>query len=218
MNDVAILVPVLKRPHRVKPLLDSIGAVTTVPHRVLFHTDPDDWDEIAAISAAGGVHTGLPGGARGNYAQKINDGVRVTDEPLVFLGADDLHFHPGWFEAAAAMLSDTVGVVGTQDLCNPRVIAGEHATHFLVARWYAELGTIDEPGKLLHEGYPHELVDDEFVETAKHRGAYAFADAAVVEHLHPMVGKAPMDDLYAGQRHRMRRGRRIYERRRHLWT
>lgn len=214
MGPVAILVPVLGRPHRVAPLLESIAAATPEPHRVLFICDPGDRPEQDAIAHAGGTMIS-PGG---NYAHKINTGVNFTTEPLIFTGADDLDFHPGWLSEAAALISSTIGVVGTNDLCNGRVIAGEHSTHSLVARWYAELGTIDEPGKLLHEGYPHEWVDDELIETAKHRGAYAHAHTAVVEHLHPQVGKAPMDVLYEGQRLRMRKGRKIFNARRPLWT
>lgn len=211
---VAILVPVLGRPHRVSPLLTSIRATTPAPHRVLFIASPDDEDEISAIRAAGGEHIAVDG----NYAVKINSAVERTTEPLLFLGADDLHFHEGWLEAAAAKLTDTIGVVGTQDLCNGRVIAGQHATHSLLARWYAELGTIDgQPGPLC-ELYPHEYVDDELVATAKARAAWAFAHDSVVEHLHPDVGKAPMDRLYAARRRRMRQGWWIFEERKHLWT
>jgi hypothetical protein len=154
----------------------------------------------------------------GNYAAKINAGVWNTDEPLIFTGADDLDFHPGWLEAATAQLEDGIGVVGTKDLCNQRTVKGEHSTHSLVTREYAEQGTIDDPGRLLHEGYEHEFVDDEFVQTAMHRGTYAHAGDAVVEHLHPSVGKAPTDALYARQRQRMAQGRRVYQRRRRLWT
>jgi glycosyltransferase involved in cell wall biosynthesis len=213
-SPVAILVPVLNRPQNVAPLLASIEAATPFEYRVLFICDPDDRAEQDAIAQAGGSMIS-PGG---NYATKINTGIQATTEPLIFTGADDLAFHPGWLQQAAPLMSDTVGVVGTNDLCNGRVIAGEHSTHSLVARWYAELGTIDEPGKLLHEGYLHEFVDDELVETAKHREAYAHAHLAIVEHLHPQVGKAPMDDLYAAQRIRMRHGRKTYYRRRPLWT
>lgn len=215
MSEVAILIPVLNRPHRVAPLLDSIRAATPQPHRVLFLTDPFDTDEIAEIEACGAWHerTG------GNYARKINAGIDLTDEPLIFTGADDLNFHPGWFDAAKQCLTPGIGVVGTQDLCNARVKRGEHSTHSLVTREYVDrCGTIDEVGKLLHEGYPHEFVDDELIETAKSRGAFAFAHESVVEHLHPLAGKAPMDDLYAAQRVRMKQGRRIFNRRRALWT
>jgi glycosyltransferase involved in cell wall biosynthesis len=214
---VAILVPVLGRPHRVRPLLDSIAASTTRPHTVVFVCDSHDSDEIAAISAAErpGVRMLV---VDGNYARKINAAVRATTEPLVFTAADDLHFHPRWLERAAALMSDTVGVVGTNDLCSRRVMAGEHSTHTLVARWYCELGTIDGPGKLLHEAYPHEFCDDELVATAMHRGAYAHAHDSIVEHLHPDAGKAPVDDLYAARAGRMRVGRRIFRRRQHLWA
>lgn len=213
---VCILVPVLKRPHRVVPLLESIAAATLEPHRVLFIADEGDSAELTAIEEAGAEYIALKPPV--NYAAKINAGASFAADPFVFLGADDLNFHPGWFEAALARMSEAVAVVGTNDLCNPRVIAGEHATHFLVRRDYLDQGTIDEPGKLLHEGYPHEWVDNEFIETAKHRGAYAHAFDSVVEHLHPMVGKAPMDELYAGQGQRMAAGRRVYRSRRHLWT
>jgi len=89
----------------------------------------------------------------------------------------------------------------------------------MIRRRYADdLGTIDEPGKILHEGYPHEYVDDELVETAKARDAWTFAAGSVVEHLHPSWGKAPRDALYNAQRRRMEDGRRVYLRRRKLWS
>lgn len=202
-----------------KPLLDSIAAATPGA-RVLFLADPDDESELEAIereSIRGDLCVKVDNHG-GNYAEKINRGVKLTREPFLLLGADDLHFHPGWFEAATAKLTDGIGVVGTQDLCNRRVLRGEHSTHSLITRDYAALGTIDEADKVLHEGYLHEFVDDEFVATARHRNAWAFAHDSVVEHLHPMAGKAPMDDLYAAQRQRMRSGRKLFERRKHLWT
>lgn len=214
MPALAVLVPVLGRPHRIVPFLQSLAAATPGRYRVVFIADSHDTPTIGAIEKAHAT----PLIVDGNYAHKINKGVHATSEQLLFLGADDLHFHPGWLEAAKAKLTPGIGVVGTNDLCNGRVIAGEHSTHSLVTRAYTELGTIDDPTRLLHEGYPHEFVDDEFVQTAMYRGAYAHAHDSVVEHLHPQVGKAPMDDLYAAQRQRMRHGARIYRRRRHLWT
>lgn len=187
---------------------------------MLFICDPDDEAEQEAIAwertrTTLRVNAVAPGG---NYAFKVNYGVNLTREPLIFLGADDLHFHPGWLAAAIAKLSDGVGVVGTNDMCNPAVMAGEHATHFLVTREYAQRGTIDDLDKLLHEGYPHEWVDNEFIETAKARDAYAMALGAVVEHLHPLAGKAPSDELYAGAPERMAAGQAIFDKRRHLWA
>lgn len=215
---VAILVPVLRRPHRVVPLLESIEATTVEPHRVLFLCTEGDVAEIAAVEAAGCDHIDIRW-ARGDYARKINVGYRSTTEPLLFLAADDVKFHPGWLEAACEQLTDGVGVVGTNDLGNPRVLRGVHSTHSLVTRAYVDkYGTIDERGKVLHEGYWHEYCDDEFVETSWKREAWAFAKQSVVEHLHPSWGKAPTDRLYDQNHRRMVDGKRLFLERRHLWT
>lgn len=219
-DSVAILVPVLGRPHRVEPLVESIESATSPPFRVVFATSPGDQAEVAAIDAVG---AGRPwvGSVEvdGNYATKINAAIALTDDPLLFTGADDLDFHPGWLEAALRRLGPTAAVVGTQDLCNPAVLAGEHATHFLVTREYVDLfGTIDERDKLLHESYPHEWVDNELIETARYRRLYEFAPDSVVEHLHPIGGKAPPDSLYDAREARTDEGRPIFEARRRLWS
>lgn len=218
MDDaVAIIVPMLGRPHRVEPLLESITKATPEPHRVMFVCTPKD-SAIEAVEAAGHIPLLVERERCGDYARKIQAGIEATAEPLIFTGADDLDFHPGWLPAAASKITDRIGVVGTNDLCNRRVIRGEHATHFLVARWYVEQGTIDQPGLLFHHGYAHEFVDDELVGTAKHRKAWASAADSIVEHLHPMVGKAPMDVLYAQQATRIKGSRPLFERRKRLWT
>lgn len=217
MTDVVVLVPMLTRPHRVAPLLESIRATSDA--RVLFICSPGDIAVHEAIDAASAERIEVDGPHPGDYARKINAGYRHTTEKHLMLGADDLLFHPGWYEAAVAQLTDGIGVVGTNDLGSPRVIAGEHATHSLVTRDYCDrFGTIDGPGAVLCEVYPHEFVDDEFVETAKHRNAWAFAFDSHVEHLHPNWGKAPSDRMYEQQRTRMRAGRRMYNDRKRLWA
>lgn len=217
--DVVVVVPVLGRPHRVAPLVASLEAATEPgSYRLLFVCTDSDVDEIAAVDAAGIERITIPANAHGDYARKVHAAIRASSEPHIFTGADDLDFHPGWLPAALARMSDQVGVVGTNDLHNPRVLEGRHATHFLVARWYVErFGTIDDSGLLFHEGYWHECVDDELVGTAKHHGAWAFAEDSIVEHLHPNWGLAPTDRIYDEQARRIRFGRRLYWRREQLW-
>lgn len=218
MADVAIVVPLLHRPWRVAPLLESIEATTT-NHQVVFACTPTDHPVIDAVQAAGHEPLLVPWQPRGDYARKIQAGIDTTTTPYVFTGADDLRFHPGWFERAAERMTAGIGVVGTNDLGSPRVQQGEHATHFLVARWYADLGTIDGDPHLFHHGYVHEWCDDELVGTAKARNAWAHAGDSMVEHLHPNWNPdVPMDDLYAAQRARMGSSRALYLRRRKLWT
>ncbi len=227
MPDVAILVPLLQRPHRVRPFFDSLADATDLRRvHVEFLTTSGDTaviaevDDVIAENRTSVGQSTMKAAHIGDYAKKINHGYRATVEPVLFLAADDLHFHEGWLEAGLAYFDDpTVGVVGTQDLGSPRVIAGKHATHSFVRRSYADqFGTIDRCGLVLHEGYPHEFVDDEFVETAKSRGAWVFADDSVVEHLHPSWGKAPLDKMYRDEPRRMRTGRIVYAKRKHLWA
>lgn len=210
-----MLVPVLGRPKRIETLAADVAAATPEPHRVLFIATRGDHATVQALKG----HDHLIVDRPGSYAQKINAGYRHTDDPVLFMAADDLHFHPGWLPAALAHLGPAE-VVGTNDLGNPRTLRGEHACHNLFTRSYIEerSGVIDQPGVVLNEGYRHAYVDDEFVGTARHRGVWAFAETSVVEHLHPFFGKGDMDRTYRiGQSHNTA-GRRLHERRRHLWT
>lgn len=224
MPDVAILVPMLGRPHRVLPLLESIHHASPEA-RVLFCVSPHDKVVQVEIDRRGAERITVPFRDGGDYQRKINAGFDATDEPLIFTGACDLNFHEGWLKRATACIEPGVGVVGTNDLANPRVLAGEHSTHSLITREYVErYGIRDEPGvdvpgKVLCELYPHEFCDDELIETARYRGALVHAQDSWVEHDHPNFRPAVRSDpLYARQHIRMRAGRPIYQQRKHLWT
>ncbi len=220
-RELAILVPVLERPHRVAPLLDSIEASTPGAH-VLFLADPGDAAERAAIvEGMRAQRSDLSIGALldgGNYAEKINDGARRFLADFIFLAADDLEFQAGWFEAAKAAMTDGAEVVGVNDLLRRRAARRGHATHFLISRSYLDCGTIDEPEKLLHEGYDHSFVDDELIATAKKRGVYAYAAEARVRHLHWMGRSAPDDATYRKGRARFEHDRGLFHERSALWA
>jgi hypothetical protein len=210
---VAILVPVLERPANVKPLLESIAATTPDPYRVLFLADPGDRAEQDALALAGAWFLS-PGGS---YAAKIRAGVEATDEPLLFLGADDLRFRRGWLEAARAALVEGVQVIGVNDAMRRRH-RPTHATHFLMTREYALQPCADgQPGPL-SDAYSHSFVDDECIATARHRGVYTYAQAAVVEHRHWTNRGAKDDATYRRGRARFEQDRAIFHRRAALWT
>ena len=223
--ELAILLPVLRRAHRIKPMVKNIRA-SGVEADIVFIATSNDADECLELERVQESYDNVrilktPPTKIGDYGRKINWGYAAAPDSNVwfFLGADDLDFHHGWFQAAMSAYAATGRrVIGTQDLGNSRVIRGDHSTHSLVHRSYVEqFGTVDEDDKILHEGYPHEFVDDEFVETAKLRDEFVFSNGSVVEHLHPMWGKADSDPLYAAQDRRMIHGRRIYTKRKRLW-
>jgi glycosyltransferase involved in cell wall biosynthesis len=218
---LAVLTPVLNRPERVEILLASLTASVdprTVDLNVVWLCSPGDDAEIEAIRQAGHIaHVMRWPAGPGDYAKKMNHGIAITSTQWIFLGADDLRYHPGWFEKALLRQQRAFScVVGTNDLGNSRTLAGVHSTHSLIHRGYVECGSIDDP-KLLHEGYDHQFCDDEFIQTAQARGTYAHAADAIVEHLHPDWGKGVTDATYLKGRARFDADRLLYNSRRHLW-
>jgi len=187
----------------------------------MFLCSPGDDEQIDACERAGAdeVTTVSWESGPGDFARKINYAVTVSSEPWILMGADDLCFCPSWAENALECARVTgASVIGTQDWGNSRVIAGQHSTHPLVSRRYiVDQGTIDEKGKMLHEGYGHQFCDDELVATARVRRAWTFCHAAEVPHLHPDWGKAPDDATYQKGRATLYADQALYEARKHLW-
>lgn len=223
MPATLIVVPVLARPWRIRPVLESIKKATLNPKVLLVASSHDTQVHLACAEAsqiiADMAWLHIPYQECGDYARKIQYGYLISNDPFLFCAADDLEFHPGWLEAAMEPMADpNIGVVGTQDLGNGRVLHGEHSTHSLVRRSYVDrFGLIDQPGVVMNPDYPHEHSDDELVETAKFRKAWAFAPGSIVEHLHPAWGKAEWDPLYSNNSERIKIGSALFHQRRHLW-
>ncbi len=191
-----VLVPVLNRPQNVAPLIESFEASGT-PGLLTFVVTNTDGKEERAILQAQVERVGFVTTTNITWPDKINwayQRVRDTADWVLF-GADDITFHEGWWDATKPLRDvPEISVIGTNDLGNPRVIAGEHTTHALVRSSY--LGTVDDPDAIVHTGYKHWCVDDEFLWTAKMRGCWAFCPGAVIEHNHPYWKKAEWDDTY----------------------
>ena len=215
-------VPVLGRPQNAQPISESIHASVHAAE-VLFLCSLSDRAQIDAAYTWGDAIDVMPFAAGpGDFARKHNAGYRYAVDlnfDWYFVGADDLTFHPGWFEACMREHEHTGAcVIGTNDLHNKNVQKGLYATHFLVHRDYLECGTIDEDGKILHEGYDHQSVDIEFCQTANYRGTYAHAFDAIVEHRHPHWGLAEMDATYEKALRRTHEDIALFNARRHMWS
>jgi hypothetical protein len=199
-QETAVLVPVLGRPEHAEPFMATLRASTGLA-RAYALVGPEDTAEAHQAS----IHAWKQAGAevitseKLTFAEKVNEGYRRTTEPWVFLVGSDVRFHPGWLDQAQAVAASTgADVIGTNDLGNPRVTSGEHATHLLIRRTYVDEhgASWDGPGVVAHEGYRHWFVDDEIVTAAKQRGVWAMALGSKVEHLHPAWGKGQMDAVY----------------------
>ncbi len=194
---VDVIVPVLHRPRNVKPFMQSLRATSGLA-TAWFVCEPGDREEMDAVREHGGrviQHAG-------SFSEKVNyaytrGGLKA---PWVFLVGDDVMFHPAWLDHAQFIGREFDGkVVGTNDLGNPRVMRGDHATHLLIRRDYIdEVGASwDGPGVVCHEGYRHAYVDDEIVNAARDRHVFQMALGSCVEHMHPYWGKSDDDDVYA---------------------
>lgn len=225
---ISILAPVLGRPQNAKPLVDSIHEnsslrVTGVfPEiEIIFLCTPGDEEQIkACLQTDVNIHIVDWEAGPGDWARKINRGFQISRGDFCLLGADDLRFHPNWdAEVLAVAEATNAGVIGTNDLGNATVMRGLHSTHPLVRRSYVEEeGTIDEPGKCVHEGYHHQWVDNELIETAKMRGRWAFAKESRVEHLHPFWKKGKMDATYEKALSTSKEDHALFRERRLLWS
>jgi hypothetical protein len=211
---VDVIVPVLHRPQNVSRFMESLTASTGLA-TAWFVCDPGDDEEIAEVGKCGGRVLEHPG----SFAQKVNYAYKITASipaaPWVFLVGDDVGFRPGWLDHAQFVGKAFMGdVVGTNDLGNPRVMRGDHATHLLIQRRY-----IDEhgaswdggPGTVCFEGYGHWYVDDEIVHAARQRNEFQMALGSYVEHLHPLFDKGANDDVYAKGLESVEKDKAIFE-------
>lgn len=223
---ISILIPTLGRHERLQDVVINIQDNTQVQHEIVFITEADDQ---ASQNVIGNM---LLAGYRGvvmvnnyckpNYSGAVLSGYNSSIGGMIFMGADDIVFSPNWdVHAMHTMIQHKqISVVGTNDLHNEHVLAGYHATHYLVDRRYLDHigGVIDAgPRSVLHMGYDHNYSDTEFIATARYRGVFASCLESIVEHRHFVFGLAPKDATYEKAYAQLNQDALIYESRRHLW-
>lgn len=216
---IGILIPTCGRPDRLGAVGRNATAATTLPHEVVFVVESDDFDSRHAAAEVGTV---ILNTRSRNYAGAVNTAYQSHGHRFdyLFCGSDDLRFHPGWDIKAIKWMDEQTRVVGTNDLLNPYVARGWHATHYLIDRRYLddEGGVVDEgPGSFLQEAYDHQFTDTEFIGTAKARCRFRPCLDSVVEHMHFLAGKSERDDRYdRAYAHETDDGE-LYDERKSLW-
>lgn len=193
---VAVVVPVYRRSGRAAPLVASVVASTGLAS-VYAVVDPaedpairDEWVDAGAT---------VLDCDRSGFAAKVNHAFTHTTEPYVAVVGDDVQFRAGWWNEALDVARRTgAGLVATNDLGNPAVMAGRHATHPVFRRSYVDEhgGSWTPPGVVASEEYRHCFVDNEWSTVAIDRGEFAYAPGAIIEHFHPVWGKGADDDTY----------------------
>ena len=196
-DDIAIIVPVMRRPQNVEPMLSSLADSGCADSCTMyFVADVDDESELAELDRLGANvivnHAELQ-----TFAVKCNLGYRETDEDWMLLVGDDVRFGSDWVQGAFVD-DDGSSLISTNDLCNRSVMRGLHSTHPLIRRKWADQhgASWDGAGTVCHNGYRHWYVDNEWTAVAQMAGEFRYAPNAVVEHMHPLFGKGENDDVY----------------------
>lgn len=184
---ISILLATADRPEMVGQFIESLRA-STEGHEVEIVAAVDgDADSALQLQAVGATvdycseHRGCS--AAWNAALALS-----TGDPVV-LAADDLHFEPGWLDAALARLAEFPegwGMVGFND----GHWGEELSTHYLMSRRFVieVLG-----GVVAWPCYGHSFNDTETNERARRVGRYAWCEAARVGHAHWLFGDRPQD-------------------------
>lgn len=218
---VAILIPTLGRADVLPGLLENIrGTTPEGKYRVEFILDWNDTASADALDRIDWAEDFCLEFCDGTYPVKTNTGYRGSDRDLILPTADDVVFHPGWYEAALKHFEAGAQVVGTNDL-TPATRGGRHATMPIITRSYIEgQGAVwGEPGKVFHEGYHHSWVETELWQLANHRGVAVFEPKAVIEHLHPAWGSREVDDTdRKGNQQGWDADKALFQKRKAEWT
>lgn len=222
-HEVDIVVPVLDRPHRAAPFVDSLRRSVEID-RVAVLAVVSAADPVSALAWEQAGADVLVCHEPGTYSRKVNLAYRELERlgspaPWLLLIGDDVRFHLGWLDAALAVARSTgAAVVATNDWgLEPDA---QSCVHPLMARDYVRLhgASWDGPGVVAHEGYRHYYVDAEWCALARWRGAWAPAAGAVIEHLHHLFHKAPVDRVYELATENLPADRALFEARYHHWV
>lgn len=185
---IAMVVPSKGRPGRCTDMVTTVLATATEPVRVLVVIPPEqDLVAYASVVAAGAELMRAPSG----FVKCLNAGASLAlrDPRVDIIGAfgDDVAFRTQGWDAAVEAALRTPGMAYGDDLIHGR----NHPTAVWMSRAIAEaLGWVGLPT------IGHQWADDVWKRLGQESGTLRFLDGVIVEHLHPAVGKAEMDDTY----------------------
>lgn len=192
---LAVVIPTRSRPAQVRSLLDAIFLTTTTDPLVILAADSDD-PELAAYKLIAEQRTNtllaivadLPSG----HVKAINVGAAAALHNGCFavakLDDDHMPLTHGWDAAYLTSLRELgTGVVYANDLLQGEKLPTAVALTTDIVR---ELGYMGPPS------LRHLFVDNFWRDLGEAAGCLRYLPSVVVEHRHPLAGKAPMDDGY----------------------
>jgi len=206
---ISVLTPTRGRPDNVARLIDSALATTELPIELVFYLDDNDPDLTRNI---GVIEEHAPAaiyivGPRIVLSETWNACFRVAVADVLMQCGDDIVFRSRhWAETVLREFDKypdrLVLIHGRDDIQDDRV-----ATHgFYHRRW------VDTIGYFMPPYFASDWNDMWWTEVADAVGRRVYLPSVHTEHMHPVVGKAPMDLTHTErlERHRDDDCDRIY--------
>lgn len=194
MTDLIVLVPTRGRPHNVRRLQGALASLNQAATKLVLGVDTDDPERggYEGLTLRGNVELALVEPAGPGMVGALNQlAERYVDQAgaLGFLGDDHLPRTAGWdARLLAALAAQGGGVAYGNDLVHGPNLA---TAVVLDARIPAALGYMAPPS------LRHLYVDNVWLDWGRELGKLTYLPDVVIEHLHPIVGKAPEDERYA---------------------
>lgn len=194
---LTVLVPSRGRPENAARLVAALDATCVLPATTIqFGVDSDDpmWQYYcqAANDMASDrtqVTVCRPSGRRG-MVDALNQmwcSRPQSADVFAFMGDDHLPLTPGWDKALCDAIGDRPGLAYGNDLIHGPNLPTAVAMSAAIPR---ALGYLAPPE------LAHLFVDNVWLDWGRALGAITYLPDVVIEHLHPLVGKASTDDGY----------------------
>jgi hypothetical protein len=193
MADLVVIVPSRGRPHTVAEMAQSFERTCTADTRLWFAVDDDDPAVEEYHSAAPqGVH--VVASDNRSMVDALNRAALflIGDDPkrrrgLGFMGDDHRPRTKGWDRAYLDALAARPGIVYGNDLFQSERLPTQCAMSTQVVR---ALGHMAPPA------LTHLYVDNYWRDLGKAADCLTYLPDVIIEHLHPVAGKAAVDDGY----------------------
>ena len=199
---ISVCVPSRIRPQNMSRLVESVYATSTTPVEVLFRLDLDDEASIVEAVRLGMTYPMVRHVAaeRGVLSDLWNDAAAISTGEILMMCGDDIVFRTADWDKkvldAFDQYPDRIALVYGNDLIQHERLA----THpFIHRRWYEAVGY------LVPNGFSCDWCDMWLNEVAIALGRRHYLPDVITEHMHPVMGKARLDESH---RERIARGRR----------
>lgn len=196
---IAVLAPTRRRPGNVERLIDSALSTTELPIEFVFYVDDDDptVDEIKRIADRYTPLVTVEYGPRIVLSETWNRCYRWASADVVMHCGDDIVFaSQRWAEHVIAEFGkypDRIVLVhGRDGIQDDRV-----ATHGFYHRTWVE-----SVGYFMPPYFESDWNDMWWTEVADAIGRRVYLPGMFTEHMHPVVGKGPMDPTHLERLHR----------------